>query len=83
MPLRGPAWDSNNNSLVLRLSYGDMSFLLTGDIKEEAERYLARTSAGLDSDVLKAAHHGSKSSTTGGLPPGRQAPLGGDIRRRG
>ena len=65
LPLRGPAWDSNNNSLVLRLSYGGISFLLTGDIKEEAERYLARTSVGLDSDILKAAHHGSKSSTTG------------------
>ncbi len=62
--LRGPAWDSNNNSLVLRLSYGEMSFLLTGDIEEEAERYLARTATSLQSDVLKAGHHGSNSSTT-------------------
>ncbi len=64
VPLRGPAWDSNNNSLVLRLSYGDMSFLLTGDIEEEAERYLARTATSIQSDVLKAGHHGSNSSTT-------------------
>ena len=63
-PLRGPAWESNNNSLVLRLSYGDISFLLTGDIEEEAERYLARNSTDLKSDVLKASHHGSNSSTT-------------------
>ena len=62
--LRGPAWDSNNNSLVLRLSYGNISFLLTGDIKSEAESYLARTAPALETDVLKAAHHGSNSSTT-------------------
>ncbi len=64
VPLRGPAWDSNNNSLVLRLSYGEISFLLTGDIEEEAERFLARTAPSVQSDVLKAGHHGSNSSTT-------------------
>ena len=70
VPLRGPVWDSNNNSLTLRLVYGDLSFLLAGDIEQEAERYLMRRAqAGenrpeLASQVLKVAHHGSKSSTT-------------------
>ncbi len=62
--LRGPAWDSNNNSLALKLEYGEVSFLLTGDIESEAERHLVRRSASLESDVLKVGHHGSKSSTS-------------------
>lgn len=69
VPLRGPLWNSNNTSLTLRLVYGEMSFLLTGDIEQEAERYLIRTASNpgqpsLESQVLKVAHHGSKSSTT-------------------
>ena len=65
----GPDWDadirnSNNKSVVLRLVYGEVSFLLTGDIELEAERYLVRTAPNLESQVFKVAHHGSKTSTT-------------------
>ena len=60
----GSALERNNNSLVFRLVYRDLSFLLTGDIEAEAERYLAQTSSSLASSVLKVAHHGSKTSTT-------------------
>ncbi len=62
---RAAVRDSNNRSMVLRLEYGDVSFLLTGDIEDETERYLvAALGERLRSDVLKVAHHGSKSSTT-------------------
>ena len=56
--------DSNNDSIVLRLAYGEVSFLLAADIESEAEERMANGGAELGSTVLKVAHHGSKSSTT-------------------
>ena len=56
--------DFNNDSIVLRLTYGDVSFLLTADIEEEAEERLSQSGAELHSTVLKVAHHGSNTSTT-------------------
>ncbi|MBN1978355.1 MAG: DNA internalization-related competence protein ComEC/Rec2 [Anaerolineae bacterium] len=60
-------WESaNDNSVVTRLVYGQVSLLLTGDIEAEVEGTLvgARDVAPLQSTVLKAAHHGSCSSST-------------------
>ena len=54
----------NDASIVLRLTMGDVSFLLTGDITEAGETALIRTGADLDSSVLKIAHHGSRTSTS-------------------
>ncbi|MDQ2085939.1 DNA internalization-related competence protein ComEC/Rec2 [Herbivorax sp. ANBcel31] len=54
----------NNNSLVLKLYYEDVSMLFTGDIEIEAERMLIDDEVFMESDVLKVAHHGSGSSTT-------------------
>ena len=58
---------NNNNSLVLLLTYGDISFLLTADIEAEAERRLMAEGASLDAEVLQVAHHGSRTSTTPGF----------------
>ena len=63
-PLGDTGADSNNNSVVLMLRYGEVEFLLTGDIEEFAEKYLIRNSSDLSATILKVAHHGSKSSTT-------------------
>ncbi|MBZ5529448.1 MAG: DNA internalization-related competence protein ComEC/Rec2, partial [Acidobacteriia bacterium] len=56
----------NNDSLVLRLSYGRRAFLLPGDIERQAEAALLAQAkeANLAADVLKAGHHGSRNSTT-------------------
>lgn len=55
----------NNASIVLRVVAGGRTFLLTGDIEKEAELYLADVD--LHADVLKVAHHGSRSSTSAGF----------------
>jgi competence protein ComEC len=54
----------NNDSLVLRISYGKRRFLLTGDMEKEMEFRLIGDERQLKSDVLKVGHHGSKTSST-------------------
>jgi len=54
----------NNASVVLRVTAGGRTILLTGDIEAEAEITLAYDGRDLRADVLKVAHHGSRSSTT-------------------
>lgn len=57
------AWE-NNDSVVFRLTYGARSFLLTGDIEKETERHLLQQPENLHCDVVKVAHHGSRTSST-------------------
>lgn len=56
--------ESNTASIVLKLVYGDTSFLLTGDSPKRIEEYLVLAfGEHLQSTVLKAGHHGSHTST--------------------
>ena len=54
---------TNDDSLVLRLEYGDTSFLFTGDMTARAEKDLINDGAKLRCDVLKVGHHGSSGSS--------------------
>jgi len=60
--------NTNEGSVVAKLSYGATSFLLTGDTTRAVEGYLAQLDgARLDVDVLKVGHHGSDTSTSDSL----------------
>ncbi len=61
-PRRGPAAElsSNDASTVLRLSYGDFSALLTGDVEHPAQEFILETGKELAADVVKVPHHGSR-----------------------
>ena len=54
----------NNDSLVLRITYGARSFLLTGDMERRIEAKLLASGTDLHADVLKVGHHGSRTSST-------------------
>ncbi len=54
----------NTASTVLRLSMGDTSFLLTGDLDKAGEDALIRSGTDLQATVLKVGHHGSNSSSS-------------------
>ncbi|HEX2490380.1 MAG TPA: ComEC/Rec2 family competence protein [Blastocatellia bacterium] len=59
-----PPMSDNNESLVLLITFGARSFLLAGDLEKEAEARLVESAQRLRADVLKVAHHGSKTSST-------------------
>lgn len=61
---RIPERDFNNNSVVVRMSYGDTHFLFTGDMEEEEEEALLSSGREIKSQILKVGHHGSSSSST-------------------
>jgi competence protein ComEC len=54
----------NDDSIVLDLKYRSVSFVLAGDIEQEAERQLCLANTEMRADLLKVPHHGSKTSST-------------------
>ena len=58
----------NNMSVVMKITYGEKSFLFTGDMEKEAEnnvlKEIGKNKADLNCDVLKVAHHGGSTSST-------------------
>src|SRR5581483_7015156 len=59
-----PIQSANNDSLVLRLTYGERRILLTGDVERDGENGMLKLGDKLKADVLKVPHHGSRTSST-------------------
>lgn len=56
--------NDDNTSVVVKLTFGRISILFPGDIYKSVEEELINKNLNLDSDILKIAHHGSKTSTS-------------------
>ena len=56
--------DTNANSIVLRLDYGEFSMLLMGDAEAQSEQRMLSKDLDLKARILKVAHHGSKYATS-------------------
>lgn len=56
--------DLNNYSPIVKISYGNTSFMFTGDAEQLAEKEVLNSGVNLKADVLKIGHHGSSSSTS-------------------
>ncbi|HYY53657.1 MAG TPA: DNA internalization-related competence protein ComEC/Rec2, partial [Myxococcales bacterium] len=59
-----PGWSLNDNSIVLRLVHGEVAALFAGDVEALAEADLAQGTAEIRAQLLKAPHHGSRTSST-------------------
>ncbi len=62
--LSGAVRSVNNNSIAVRLDFGNSCALLTGDIEQEAEAEILSSSQNLQCDIVKVAHHGSRTSSS-------------------
>jgi competence protein ComEC len=67
---------ANNDSIVLQVKYGNRSVLMTGDIEGAAENHLLRSGSKFVADVVKVAHHGSRTSSSNDFVAATQAQLG-------
>lgn len=63
-PAAGSHAIMNNYSIVLRLAHGQTSFLFTGDAEHDSERQMIASGMDISANILKVAHHGSRTSTT-------------------
>ncbi len=63
-PVTDDAESLNNMSVVLKVTYGEKTFLFTGDAEKEEEQEILDIGADIDCDVLKVGHHGSNTSSS-------------------
>lgn len=56
--------DTNDDSVVVKVTYGDVKFLFMGDASSTVEEYLIENNVDVSADVLKVSHHGSRTATS-------------------
>lgn len=56
--------DSNSNSVVIKLTYGESDFIFTGDADYKSERDMIASGIDLDCEILSVGHHGSATATS-------------------
>ncbi len=63
-PFDGSKEETNNSSIVLKIVFGNVSYLFTGDVEKDAETKIVNSGVNLSANVLKVGHHGSSTSTS-------------------
>jgi beta-lactamase superfamily II metal-dependent hydrolase len=63
-PNRDDYSEENNNSIILKITYGNVSYLFCGDAEIESEYDMAENGIDISADVIKIGHHGSDTSTS-------------------
>ena len=63
-PISEPNDNINNYSIVMKVSFGQMDIIMTGDAEVDVEEEILKSGANLDAEILKVGHHGSDTSTS-------------------
>ena len=63
-PMGEPNDNINNYSTVLKVSFGEMDIIMTGDAETEVENEILQSGENVDAEILKLGHHGSDTSTS-------------------
>ena len=63
-PISKPNDNLNSYSIVMKVSFGEMDIIMTGDAEVEVEEEILKSGENIDAEILKVGHHGSKTSTS-------------------
>lgn len=63
-PLSAPKDNTNNYSIVFKVTFGEMDIIMTGDAEKDVEAEIIASGEVLDAEILKVGHHGSDTSTS-------------------
>lgn len=58
------SWSLNDGSIAMKVQYGEVKFLFTGDAERKAEHFMVESGYDLNAQILKMGHHGSRTSST-------------------